>query len=268
MTANGIMGTAEVQGELWGAHARDWANVQEPTWKGVYEEVFTQAEVTPGTKLLDIGCGAGGALVVASGLGAEVSGLDASQSLVAVARERLPSARIEVGEMEELPFEDDAFDVVTGFNSFQFAGDIVRALGEARRVCRPGGHVAVLIWGRREDCELVSAVLPGLIALLPPVAPSAPAPFDFGSPGVMEGLMQTAGLDVFGRGELDASFEYPDAATAIRAISSAGPSTRATRHAGEQAVTDALAAALLRFSRRNGSIALRNRFRWVMATPA
>jgi cyclopropane fatty-acyl-phospholipid synthase-like methyltransferase len=91
------MGTAEVQGELWGARARDWADVQEPPWRPVYEAVLTRVGVLPGAKLLDIGCGAGGALAVARGLGAEISGLDASEALAAVARERLPEAHIEVG---------------------------------------------------------------------------------------------------------------------------------------------------------------------------
>jgi SAM-dependent methyltransferase len=167
--------------------------------------------------------------------------------------------------MEELPFEGGAFDVVTGFNSFQFAGDIVRGLGEARRVCRAGGHVTTLVWGRREDCELASGVMPGLMALLPPPPPSAATPFDFGSPGVMEALMEKAGLDPAGSGEFDVFFEYRDVATAVRAISSAGPSTRAIRRVGEPAVIDVLATGLRRFTRDDGSVALKNRFRWVVA---
>lgn len=36
------MGTAQVQGELWGAKARDWAEVQEPAWRHIYEAAMTQ----------------------------------------------------------------------------------------------------------------------------------------------------------------------------------------------------------------------------------
>jgi SAM-dependent methyltransferase len=262
------MGTAAVQGELWGARARDWAEVQEPSWRPIYEVVLSQAGAAPGTRLLDIGCGAGGALVVARGLGAEVSGLDASEALTAVARERLPGVRIEVGEMEALPFEDQSFDVVTAFNAFQFAEDIVSALREAERVCRRDGRVATLVWGPREDCQLVSGVLPTIMALLPPAPAPAATPFDFGAPGVMEGLMERAGLAARESGDLDGVLEYPDADMAVRAISSAGPSTRAIRHSGEEAVAEGLRGALARFTRDDGSIALRNRFRWVIATPA
>ncbi len=54
-------------------------------------------------------------------LGATVSGLDASDTLLEIARERAPSADFRLGDLEALPFDDDSFDVVTGFNSFQYA---------------------------------------------------------------------------------------------------------------------------------------------------
>lgn len=120
------MGNAAVQGELWGARARNWADVQEPTWRRVYETLFSRAVLDRGTKLLDVGCGAGGALLIAHERNAELAGLDGSHNLVAIARERLPHAGIEAGEMEELPFPDSAFDLATSFNAFQFAGNSSR----------------------------------------------------------------------------------------------------------------------------------------------
>ena len=88
----GSTAAAAIQGELWGARANDWAELNEPAWRPVFEAVMERAGVAPGKRLLDIGCGAGGALVVARRRGAEVSGLDASANLVAIARERLPGA--------------------------------------------------------------------------------------------------------------------------------------------------------------------------------
>ena len=152
------MGTAAVQGELWGAKARDWAEIQEPAWTPVFVQALDLAGVAAGTRLLDVGCGAGGALALARARGADVTGLDASEPLVAVARARLPGARIEVGEMEELPFADGAFDIVSAINAFQFAGDLGRALAEAGRVCRPGGTVLMLVWGARERCDVQTVV--------------------------------------------------------------------------------------------------------------
>jgi ubiquinone/menaquinone biosynthesis C-methylase UbiE len=124
------MGTAQIQGELWGARAREWAELQEGAFRPLYEAAFDAAKVREGTMLLDAGCGAGLALQVAAAKRASVSGIDASEALVAIARERLPGVDIRIGEIEELPFADAAFDVVTGFNSFQYAADRVRALAE------------------------------------------------------------------------------------------------------------------------------------------
>ena len=122
------MGTAKQQGEIWGARAEDWASANEPAWTPVFDAVLDSAAVHRGTKMLDIGCGAGGALVLARQRGAEVSGLDGAEALVAIARKRLAGAEIVVGKMEDLPFDDQRFDVVTGINSFQFSGNLVNAL--------------------------------------------------------------------------------------------------------------------------------------------
>ena len=261
------MASGEIQGELWGAKAADWVEAQEPHWRPVYEAVLSEGGVGAGTKLLDIGCGAGAALVIARGRGAEVAGLDAAKNLVAVARSRLPDARIEIGEMEELPFSDRAFDVVTGFNAFQFAADPVRALREAGRVCRAGGTVAMLVWGRREDCDLMRITVPAVMALMPPPPPGAPQPTALSEPGVIQRLMEEAGLAPGADGEIGLAFVYPDAATAIRAISSAGVMVKAVRTVGETAVTDALARALGPFTRADGTVVQENRFRWVLARP-
>jgi SAM-dependent methyltransferase len=262
------VGTAQVQGELWGAKAADWAELQEPAWRPVYDAVLARAGVAGGTKLLDVGCGAGGALVAARSLGAEVWGLDAAQNLVEVARKRLPGARVEVGEMEELPFGDAEFDVVTGFNSFQFAGDVERALREARRVCKPQGTVAMLVWGRKEECDLCGATLPAVLALLPPPPSGSPSLKPLSEPGVIEAMMHGSGLRPTARGELDSEFAYADVATACRAISSAGMLVRAVRVAGEEPVCKAIIGTLAPFTRADGSVCQRNRFQWVTATPA
>ena len=78
---------------------------------------------------------------IAAARGAAVSGFDAAEAMLAIARERVPAGDFRVADLEAMPFSDASFDVVTGFNAFQFAGDPVRALSEARRVARPGDRV-------------------------------------------------------------------------------------------------------------------------------
>lgn len=187
------MGTAQVQGRLWGAAAADWSQFAEPGQTPFYEAVFDATGVGAGTRLLDAGCGAGLALQLAHGRGATVTGLDASAGLLAVARQRVPSADLRQGELAELPYEDGSFDVVTAFNSVQYAADPVDALRELRRVVGPGGQVAVVTWAEAERCETRS-VLAAVGALLPPPPPGAGGPFALSSPGTLEGLAEAAGL--------------------------------------------------------------------------
>jgi SAM-dependent methyltransferase len=254
------MGTAEIQGALWGARSRDWADVQEPAWRPTFEAILAAAEVGRGTKLLDLGCGSGGALVIARDLGAEVAGLDASENLVALARERLPGARIEVGDLEQLPFPDGTFDVVLSINALQFVGDVVQALREASRVCRPGGIIMLVAWGRREDCEFLSITMPAVFALLPPGGGPPPRP-PMGGAGVIEALMRDAGINPVRSGEITSTLTYKNVDDAMRAILSGAARTIA--HAGEDAVRKAIVGTLPAVSRANGAIIYSNRFRWV-----
>jgi SAM-dependent methyltransferase len=258
------MGTAKQQGETWGARSQDWATANEPAWKLVFETVLEGAGVRTGTHLLDIGCGAGGTLALARKHGADVSGLDAAEALVAIARGRLPGATIEIGEMEELPFANESFDVVTGVNSFQFAGDLVNALSEARRVCRKNGTVAMLVWGKREECDLLTKVMPAVFALLPPPLPDAPRPLPLADAGVIEGVMVQAGLNPKDAIEFSSPLAFADAALAVRAMMSA--SARAIAHVGENRVKSTIEEALRTATRGDGSVCLNNRFRLVLAT--
>src|SRR6266478_1667618 len=138
--------SARKQGALWGAAARDWVDIQEPTAVALWTAVLYAAGAGRGTRLLDVGCGAGGASVMALGRGALVSGCDASEGLLAIVRKRLPGADLKLGELENLPFPDASFDVVLAVNSLQFTSNPARAAQEMVRVAAPGGRIAVVVW--------------------------------------------------------------------------------------------------------------------------
>ena len=129
-----------VNGRLWGARARDWADIQEGQSRAAYEPVFDSLSLGPGSRYSDVVCGAGMAALLASDRGAQVSGIDAAESLLTVARERVAAADFRLGDLQDLPFADGCFDVVTGFNSIQFAADPVAALMEAGRVTKRTGR--------------------------------------------------------------------------------------------------------------------------------
>jgi SAM-dependent methyltransferase len=262
-----MAGTAEMQGPLWGARARDWAEVQEGTVRPLYESVLGKLDLEHGTRLLDAGCGTGLFAAMAAKEGASVSGLDASEASIAIAKERTPAGDFRVGEIEELPWDDGSFDVVTGFNSFQFAADPVNALRQARRVVRDDGRVVVAIWGREEDCEAV-AVIEGITAFLPPPPPGTPGPFALSEPGALEALVEQAGLHAQEGHEVPCPWVYPNVDTAVRGLASAGPAIRAEQENGREAIEETIAQSLQPFrDALTGIVQLENVFRYLVTKP-
>ena len=141
------MGSATVQGQLWGARAQDWAAYTEQVSLPLFGAVLDAARVTPGARLLDAGCGAGLLALLASLRGAQVSAVDASAALLDIARQRIPAADVRQGDLEALPFADSTFDAVTAVNSLFYAAHMDSAMRELVRVVRPGGRVVVTAWG-------------------------------------------------------------------------------------------------------------------------
>lgn len=258
------VGTAPVQGSLWGSRARDYAEIVEPFGRPLYETIFQAAGVGAGTWLLDVGCGPGLAAQLAAKRGAHVAGLDAAEVSLEIARERTPDGDFRAGEMEDLPWSDNTFDVVTGFNAFQYAADPVNALREARRVAKPGGRVAMAVWGRAEDSDMV-ALITALSKFLPPPPAGAPGPFALSAPGRVEGLLQQAGLTPLTSGEVDCPFEFPDLEMAVRGHMSSGPAAAAIRQASAEAVQRAIAESLAPFRLNGRGYRQRTRFRYVIA---
>lgn len=260
------MKTATVNGELWGARAEAWSRRQEIHSTPLYEAVFDATGVAAGTHLLDAGCGSGLALQLATGRGATVTGLDASFGLLAVARDRMPDADLREGELEELPYPDKVFDVATGFNSIQFAGDPARALAELARVVRPGGLVAVATWGQPEASD-VSNVMAAIGPLMPPPPPGAAAegPFALSAPGRLEAFIEAAGLVPVQTAEVGCPMKYPNLDTAMEGLGSTGVMVVVARHAGEDALRERLGRGLAPFLGTDGSVHMNNTFRFVVA---
>lgn len=255
--------SGEANGRIWGLRAADWANIQEQQCTPAYHAVLEKGGVGTGTRVLDAGCGAGMALRLAADLGAVVSGIDASQALLEVARSRLPDAALAHGDLEELPFEDNAFDVVTGFNSFQFAADPVAALQEARRVTKPGGRVFVMTWGEPAGME-AAALVAALKPLLPPPPPGAGGPFALSEPGKLEELATSARLTALETFDVEAPWRYPDLATAQKGLGSSGVAAKAAEISGQDALDEAHATALAPFRQSDGSYRIIATFRVLM----
>jgi SAM-dependent methyltransferase len=258
------MGSAGVQGPLWGAAARDWADITEPAQIPFYETAFDAVHVGRGTRLLDVGCGAGLALQLAVQRGATPTGIDAAAGLLQVAAERLPDADLREGDIEELPYLDDTFDAVTAFNSVQYAGNPTAALREIKRVAKPGASVALVTWGTAEQCDM-RVVMTAIGSLLPPPPPGAGGPFALGAPGALEALVEGAGLTAQRAIDVPTPYIYPDVATAVRAQLTSGPARMAINSAGRDALAAALEEAYESVTKPDGTVHLDNVFKVVVA---
>ena len=233
----------------------------------MYEAVLRGAGVGAGERVVDVGCGAGLFCHLASKRGAEVAGIDAAAALIAIAKARTPSGDFRNGEMEELPFDDASADLVTGFNSFQFASDPANALRQAQRVAKPTGMIAMAVWGQARDCQ-AEPVVKALGSLLPPPPPGAPGPFALSELGVLEDMLSRAGLKPQYSADVDTPFVFADADIACRAFMAAGPGVVAIRRHGADKVREALMPALAPFRQADGSYRLENKFKFVLANPS
>jgi SAM-dependent methyltransferase len=258
------MGTASVQGQIWGARAKDWADVQESVAVPLFEAVLQETVVGKNTSVLDVGCGSGIFCEMAAKLGARVSGLDASEHLLAIARERVRSGDFRTGEMEELPYSDQTFDVVTGFSSFQFAADPIKALREASRVSRTG-MVVIAVFGNPEESE-ATAYIKAMGSFLPPPPSGAPGPFALSADGALEALAIKSGLTPSVVKTVECPWNYPDEKTALRGLLSSGPAIRAIQEKGEDMVRDLIVKVIAPFKTRSGGYYLTNNFRYLIAT--
>jgi hypothetical protein len=150
-------------------------------------------------------------------------------------------------------------------SAFQFADDKVQALAEARRVSR--GPVAVAVPARLADSG-IAAVFAPLAGLFPIEALDrmrASGMFALSQPGRLDEVLTEAGLHVRRDDEIDSPAAFPDAATAVRAFSAAGPMAVAVQHSGEVAVAAAVRATLAPFTDTDGRITLPASYRVVIA---
>lgn len=258
--------TSQSNGRLWGARARDWADVQEGQCAAAYHAVLAHAGVGPGTRHLDVGCGAGMAAMLSAARGATVAGIDAAEALLDIARERTPGGDFRHGDLEALPFDDASFDLVTGFNAFQFAGDPAQALREAGRVTKPGSMIVIMTWGDPAGMQAASVVA-ALKPLLPAPPPGAPGPFALSDETALRTFAAAGGLTPGAVFDVDSPWVYPDEATALRGITSSGVAFKAIEHAGEEAVIAAHRAAFVPFRQPDGSYRIGASFRCLVAAP-
>ena len=208
--------------------------------------------------------GVGAFLRLVADRDARAFGLDAAEALLEVARTRLPDADLRAGDMEALPYESDSFDLVSGFNSFFFANDIVAALGEAARVAKPDAPVIIQVWGphERNDLEAMKEIVR---PFLPPRPADAPPEPDYSQPGVLEKLAARAGLSPESAFDTAWALHYPDEDTLRRALVAPAGIAVLVGPDQEEAVKHAIVAGLAAHREPDGSYRLQNEYHYLIA---
>jgi SAM-dependent methyltransferase len=228
------------------------ARASEPQSLPAWAAVADATAIGSGIELLDIGCGAGEFCALAAARGASVHGIDATRAAIEHARRAVPDGDFQVGLMEDLPWPDASFDVVTGFNSFQYARDIDAAVGEGRRVSRPGGRLAICKWSRPEDNEFFALLIALGAGRLDSLRATDP----------VEEAVRRAGLALSHTAEVAVATEMANAAALEDALISAG----ALQGPFDERERRGLLAIAARFRQHDGSYRFASRLRYIVAT--
>jgi SAM-dependent methyltransferase len=198
----------ETTRQQWQAAAEAWHR-WDPTlrvWLGpVTEFMLDMAGVRVGSHVLDLAAGAGEPTLSAArrvGSSGRVLATDISSNILAFAESAARGENFgnvvetRVMDAENLDLPDATFDVVICRLGLMYFPDKARALGEVRRVLRPDGRVAVIVFSTPDKNTFFSGSV-GIIrdrAHLPPPLPGQPGPFSVGAPGVLEAALTGAGF--------------------------------------------------------------------------
>jgi SAM-dependent methyltransferase len=252
--------TKEVQGKLWSSAPGDWVKYLEPTFIPMYQAVLKRLQPDE-QMLLDAGCGSGLFLKMASAAGAWITGIDAAPGLLEISKKRLPDTTLLIGDLEAMPFGDETFDIVTGFNSFPYAGSFENALAEARRVTKKQGKVVIGIWGKEELCE-AGTVLHAVANLLPPPPPGTPGPFALSEDGKVETICKALGLKVIEKHTVFCPWQFSGDEALQEAFLCTAPCAKAAQIVGELRVRKAIVESAQPYNLADDVYFMRNDFRF------
>lgn len=253
------MSTKTIQGKLWSIAPQKWAQHFEPWFMPMYKDALKQLKLSNQHMVLDAGCGSGLFSNLVIKTGSHLIGIDAAPGLLEVARRRNPESNFLEEDLEALPFNANYFDVVAGFNSFQYAGSFENALAEAARVLKPGGKLVIGIWDKPENSE-ATEVLKAIGKLLPPPPPGTPGPFALSEDGKIESSCNNAGLTVAYKNTVACPFLYASLSEGINSFMGTGPAAMALNSNEKQVVENTIATALKPYHVMDGLYSLQNNF--------
>lgn len=181
------MSSASSDSELKARHRKMWASGDYPSMVETFllplGPVLVEAcGIKPGMRVLDVAAGTGNASIPAAQAGADVTASDLTPELFDAGRKRAEAAGVELewveADAENLPFEDESYDVVMSSIGAMFAPHHQEVADELVRVCRPGGTIGMLNWTPE---GMIGALFRTMGPFAPPPPPGAQPPPLWGS---------------------------------------------------------------------------------------
>lgn len=190
--------------------------VFDATFAPITAALLEAADLAPGQRVLDVGCGSGTLLAAASDAGAEAVGVDLSPTMVEGARRRVPAATVLLADAQTTDLLEAApgrpFDRVVSRFGVMFFADPVEAFGRVRAACAPGARLAFACWRSYDENPTFALGQDLLVARLgepPLVAPAdAPGPMAFADPDRSRAVLGAAGWSDVRVERLDTVLDY------------------------------------------------------------
>jgi SAM-dependent methyltransferase len=173
--------------EIKARHAKMWASGDYPSMVETFllplgPRLAEACEIGPGMRVLDVAAGTGNAAIPAAQRGAQVTASDLTPELLEAGRARAAAEGVELewaeADAEQLPFDDESFDVVMSSIGAMFAPRHQSVADELVRVCRPGGTIGLLSWTPE---GMIGALFRTMGPFAPPPPPGAQPPPLWGS---------------------------------------------------------------------------------------
>lgn len=192
-----------------------WTNEAGPNWvrhqarvdwqlQPVLDGVFDRADLQPGERVLDVGCGTGISSLQAAAQvspGGHVTGLDISHTMLAAARASVEAAGAAVefvlADAAEHEFAEGETDQLISRFGVMFFADSTRAFANMRGALRSGGKVTFASWGQVQAnpyFALPASITREVLGEMPKADPDAPGPFAFRNPERVLGILSDAGF--------------------------------------------------------------------------
>jgi SAM-dependent methyltransferase len=236
-------------GQNWVANIDATEALLEP----LSEQLVARAAARTGERVLDVGCGGGRtslALAAAVGSGGQVLGVDISDPILSIARERgkaIDNLQFELADAATAELRLQHFDLLFSRFGMMFFADPEAAFVNLRRSLKPGGRCVFLCWRSMDENPWLAAPASVAFEILPPPEPPdphAPGPFAFADAERTRDILAAAGFADVRHEAVDHDMRWPGVAAAAEYLLQMGPAGALLREADDPALTREVEAAV------------------------